>query len=127
MNKTVKELRQAGYRVRVMHGRMFNPFGVSPKGGSTVVEIMSPEGVTAKGKAECSKEDNYCRKVGVAISLGRALKELEWQRKIEAMKPKDAALQNELYNVAKQEVRDMIRVRNLEILQEMDKQRTFQL
>ena len=35
------------------------------------------------------------------------------------MKPKNAALQNELYNVAQEEARAKINERNLEILQEI--------
>ena len=158
MNKTVKELRQSGYKVKVIHHRikgfpmMYKDdeqvfFGeLNPKGGRTELLLMSPEGIQIKAEAKCSNRDNYCRKVGVAIALGRAIKELEWQRKIEAMKPKkkdslgnfinerfdeiwkekDEIFQNELYNVAQEEVRDMIRVRNLEILKEMDERRNLQ-
>jgi hypothetical protein len=48
---------------------------VSPKGGITVIEITSPDKqINASGKAVCSDEDNYDRKVGNAIALGRAYK-----------------------------------------------------
>lgn len=129
---TVKELRQSGYKVKILHIRPlpdllhpperntnanFEMF--CPKGGRTELLLMSPEGIQIKAEAKCSPKDNYCRKTGVAISLGRALKELEWQRKLAAMKPKNAALQNELYNVAQEEVRAKINERNLEILQEI--------
>ena len=127
MNKTVKELRQSGYKVKIIHfreeGFTKHEFCGTPKilakGGRTELLLMSPEGIQIKAEAKCSNRDNYCRRTGVAISLGRALKELEWQRKLAAMKPKNAALQNELYNVAQEEVRAKINERNLEILQEI--------
>lgn len=134
MNKTVKELRQSGYKIKIIHfreeGFTKHEFCGTPmtlaKGGRTELLLMSPEGIQIKAEAKCSEKDNYCRKVGVAIALGRALKNLEWQRKIEAMKPKNKTLQNELYNVAQEEARAKINERNLELLQEMDKQfRTF--
>lgn len=48
---------------------------VSPRGGFTVIEITSPDKqINTSGKAVCSDEDNYDRKVGNAIALGRAYK-----------------------------------------------------
>ncbi len=147
MNKTVKELRQSGYKIKIIHFREKGfiehgwcdvPYPLA-KGGRTELLLMSPEGIQIKAEAKCSGKDNYCRKVGVAIALGRALKNLEWQRKIEAMKPKkenslgnfingrfeeiwkgkDENLQNELYNVAQEEAREKIKARNLGILREI--------
>lgn len=126
--ETVKSLRQSGYKIKVIHHRLYEKGDVekfdwrgeySAKGGTTQLLLMSPEGIQIKAEAKCSEKDNYCRKVGVAIALGRALKNLEWQRKIEAMKPKDAALKKELYNVAQEESCAKINERNLEILQEI--------
>jgi hypothetical protein len=81
---TVKSLRQSGYKVRVMHGRVttkckrIGGFSqtLSPCGGSTVIEITTPEGITVVGKAECSMLDNFNRKVGNQIAIGRAMEKL---------------------------------------------------
>lgn len=105
---TVKELRQNGFKVRVGHYRYTNvqanlfalklkitkfegrpildskmtPFqkelGISPKGGRTTVEITK-DGFDGKAEAICCFEDNYNRKLGVKIALGRAL--AAWQAK----------------------------------------------
>lgn len=77
---TVQELRNAGYKVKVLHfrDRMFkNRMDTSmtgyesPKGGFTKVIIDSPEGDHYEGTAFCSKKDNYNKKLGVRIALGR--------------------------------------------------------
>lgn len=99
---TVESLRQQGYRVRCLHKRYFGGYAdgfvtrkefceneqemygdmaysyneaVLPYGGETVVEITTPEGVDLVGVAKCSIKDNYCKKKGVAIALGRAFKD----------------------------------------------------
>lgn len=46
-----------------------------PKGGLTTVKI-SRDGTFAVGCAICSPRDNYDRKLGAQIALGRALKQL---------------------------------------------------
>lgn len=89
MKETVKELRQSGYKVKCLHFRnktnilagqwLEYPIN-APKGGKTEVHIISPEGVKASGEAKCSNKENYCRKTGVKIALGRALKALEKER-----------------------------------------------
>lgn len=75
---TVQELRSQGYTVKVRHNRA-RPSdtlaSVDPKGGSTEVRIEK-DGVGASGEAVCSAKDNYSRKVGRNIALGRALKAL---------------------------------------------------
>lgn len=96
---SVKNLRQGGFKVRVGHYRYTNikiindpdmpilsssftefqkPFGVNPKGGKTTIELTK-DGIDAKGEAICCLEDNYNRKLGVKIALGRAL--AAWQAK----------------------------------------------
>lgn len=82
MNKTVKELRQSGYKIKVIHYRLYvDKFdyneGISAKGGRTELLLMSPEGIQIKAEAKCSPKDNYCRKTGVAIALGRAVKSIK--------------------------------------------------
>ena len=81
---TIHQLRRAGWKVRVMHGKMEDyPDLYSDEIGKTIrhladrvtiIELTSPEGKDACGVALCSKEDNYNRKLGNRIALGRALK-----------------------------------------------------
>jgi hypothetical protein len=83
---TIKDLRYAGYKVRVLHTRPVTyqckldgkvPI-VSAKGGTTVIEITTPDGSkTVVGKAECSLKDVWNRKLGNKIALNRALVELD--------------------------------------------------
>lgn len=48
------------------------------KGGMTLVDVVDGEGnVLAQGAAPCSKKDNYDRRKGRTIALGRALKALK--------------------------------------------------
>lgn len=86
MNLSIKTLRQRGYKVRVIHDRKYTKdnvfFGVqhkriSPRGGLTTIELTTPDKkITVSGKAKCSIEDNYNKKVGNSIALGRAFKSL---------------------------------------------------
>lgn len=88
MKETVKSLREKGWKVKCFHTR--NPqwsaevlrvnglpfeLGTSPKGGKTKVHLIDSYGVSGYGVAVCSEKENYCRKTGVAIALGRALKD----------------------------------------------------
>ena len=68
----VQELRNAGYKVRVLHFRRETFNGFRPKGGLTHVIIDSPEGEHFEGIAKCSDKDNYNKKLGVRIALGRS-------------------------------------------------------
>lgn len=87
---TVQELRNKGYKVKVLHHRLYNGYHkwqvgsktnsnhtnglISPdtKGGSTHIIIDSPNGSHYEGIALCSKVDNYDKKLGVKIALGRS-------------------------------------------------------
>lgn len=87
---TVQELRNRGYKVRVLHNRLYNgyhkwqvgavesarynygPIDPDSKGGSTQVVIDSPDGKHFSGFAICSKKENYDKKMGVRIALGRS-------------------------------------------------------
>ena len=86
---TVQQLRNAGYKVRVLHNRLYNgyhkwqvgarehiqkyaPIDPDSKGGSTQVVIDSPDGQHYQGLAICSKKENYNKKMGVRIALGRS-------------------------------------------------------
>ena len=88
---TVQQLRNMGYKVRVLHNRLYigyhewqvgsrpnsSNFGYGPidpdaKGGSTEIIIDSPTGEHFRGLAICSKKENYNKKMGVRIALGRS-------------------------------------------------------
>jgi hypothetical protein len=71
---TVHDLRKNGYKVRVLHFRKWDDRVLAelyPKGGSTVVQITTPEGENFQATALCSNEDRYNKKIGVKIALGR--------------------------------------------------------
>lgn len=86
---TIQQLRNMGYKVRVLHNRLYNgyhkwqvgavesayrygPIDPDSKGGSTQVIIDSPNGEHFQGLAICSKKENYNKKMGVRIALGRS-------------------------------------------------------
>ena len=92
---SVWQLRKAGYKVSVEHSRytvaeFFTkrpplrhqsdiPKGfIAPQGGKTVVRVREPGGIEYEGVALCSKEDNFCKRRGVFMALGR-LERLERQ------------------------------------------------
>jgi hypothetical protein len=86
MKYTIKYLRQKGYKVRVMHTRHFHEKKrlngsskeVSARGGSTTIEITTPDKEhNVFGKSVCSLEDNFNRRVGNEIALGRAIEILK--------------------------------------------------
>ena len=81
---SIKNLRRRGWKVRVLHSRHYflkdrlngSSTEVSAKGGITEIQLTSPDKqINVSGKAVCSDEDNYDRKVGNAIALGRAYKD----------------------------------------------------
>lgn len=49
---------------------------ILPNGGMTTARIELPDGRVATGEARCSVRDNYNRKIGRDIAIGRALKSL---------------------------------------------------
>lgn len=75
-----------GIHVRYAHHRYRNPSGegVSPKGGWTTATLYrdvsaelgheAPDQVVGTGVAYCHLNDNFNRKIGRDIALGRALK-----------------------------------------------------
>ena len=80
-----------GYQVKYRHRRMttggveFEPAGsrsfsflaLSAKGGETEAKVYGPDdSVVAIGVATCHERDNFCRRIGRDIALGRALKRL---------------------------------------------------
>jgi hypothetical protein len=74
MMSDVERLRKSGFKVRVKHYRLMNPCGIKPRGGKTVVEITTPEGESLVGMARCSRNENFNKRLGVRIALGRAFK-----------------------------------------------------
>ena len=88
MKYTIKYLRQRGYKVRVIHTRSHDVIHkisgpvtlLSCKGGTTTIEITTPDKQhNVFGKAICSLEDNFNRRVGNEIALGRAIEKLKTQ------------------------------------------------
>ena len=71
---TVRELRQSGNKVRVLHARnVLDDGSISCLGGSTVVEITTKDGRNLTGSAKCRDDERFHRKMGLEIALGRAL------------------------------------------------------
>jgi hypothetical protein len=72
---TIHQLRRAGWKVRVIHG-IYDEYdnGEQLYDRFTRIELTSPEGVDSMGIANCSKKDQWNRKLGNRIALGRALK-----------------------------------------------------
>ena len=86
MQPTIKDLRRQGYKVRVMHARHHEAkqkvsgtvLELSARGGSTTIEVTTPDKQrTVVGKAVCSMEDNFNKKMGNSIALGRAIRALD--------------------------------------------------
>lgn len=95
-NAKIKELEDKGYTVKVSHRRpllyhpedeMFTRYDLkalslkgdafNPRGGHTRVTIIDVDATVAEGLSYCSRKDNYSRRRGLQIALGRALKELD--------------------------------------------------
>jgi hypothetical protein len=82
----IKYLESQGWRVELEHQRRYTnrvgPYlSLEAKGGFTRAKIIAPdEKVIIKSEAICSIEDNYNRKIGANIALGRLIKKLkeEW-------------------------------------------------
>lgn len=89
-HKTVAQLRQENYRVRVIHYRhlkhddgervMFVPLyeiqnrsKCLPHGGKTEIFVTAPDGKEFFGHAGCVLTDPFNRKMGVQIALGRLI------------------------------------------------------
>lgn len=88
--KTLEQLKEEGVEVRFTHmrrardGEFVHPYDMRqnrlqplPTGGFTLARVNLPDGEQIVGVAECSQRDNFCKKIGRDIALGRALKQLE--------------------------------------------------
>ena len=75
---TIHQLRRSGWKVRVIHGftheRYVGQEIVNYSDRFTKIDLTSPEGIDSIGIAFCSKQDQWNRKLGNRIALGRALK-----------------------------------------------------
>jgi hypothetical protein len=73
---SVKNLRREGWKVRVLHCRLYNvvngEFFAAAKGGNTRIELTTPSGEDFYGDAVCHPLENYNKKEGVRIALERA-------------------------------------------------------
>ena len=78
---TVEQVKKEGYDVYIRHERLYEdvpnmpPLYLSPTGGATYAELTDKvTGHVATAEARCNNRDNYNRKIGVKIALGRAYK-----------------------------------------------------
>lgn len=78
---TVESLRKSGYKIKVQHHRKTIPAvkAINARGGKTVVEVTTPDGHTFVGISRCSRKENFNKRLGVRIALGRAMKKREIQ------------------------------------------------
>lgn len=53
------------------------PAELQPRGGHTIAKVVLADGSEIVGEAHCSARDNYSKKIGRDIALGRALAALE--------------------------------------------------
>jgi hypothetical protein len=81
LHDKIKELENSGWEVDVEHNRTYiispsHQNEIYPRGGSTVA-ILTHRGTgqVIVGSAKCSEGDNYNRRIGATIALGRALKQ----------------------------------------------------
>jgi len=90
--KTKRFTKPEGYSIEVTHVRAVNfeegieyweresidpDWEILPNRGMTYAEIYNPAGdLVAQATAVCSRRDNYCKRTGKNIAVGRALKEL---------------------------------------------------
>ncbi len=72
---TVQQLRNNGYKVRVLHCRLYNGYHTWQNGSREYIQQnapVDPDGKHFRGLAMCSKKENYNKKMGVRIALGRS-------------------------------------------------------
>lgn len=74
---TVDTLRKSGFKIKVYHHRKMNTEGINARGGKTVVEVTTPDGNNFVGISRCSRKENFNKRLGVMIALGRAMKQHE--------------------------------------------------
>jgi hypothetical protein len=77
---TIEGLRKSGFKVAVMHRTCLDR-------RITHIIVTDTNGDSAEGLSMCNAEDNYNRKLGNKIALGRALKNLNDQIYCNFVKP----------------------------------------
>lgn len=102
---TVEQLKNDGYKVHFTHVRRFEigdsgffieaPRGAmgskqpNAHGGGTICEVFLGDALIASGESYCSERDNFCRKIGRDIALGRAVAELTGKAEIRRARKED--------------------------------------
>lgn len=89
LHEQIKELEELGYEVDIEHRRKYElkeklhdglilleEEVLCAKGGTTIAYIFKGDDAASVGYADCSKHENYNRKIGASIALGRARKSL---------------------------------------------------
>lgn len=79
---SVKDLRQRGFKVYIKHDLeecrySQHDYSLLTEGMTSVNVVVPNSGMVASDCAYCSIKDQYDKKMGVRIALGRALKHLE--------------------------------------------------
>lgn len=68
-----------GAVVKFTHRREYDdiPFVAKPQGGVTTCTLILPGGAEVFGHAQCNSKENFSKRIGRDVSLGRALKQAE--------------------------------------------------
>lgn len=74
--RTVNDVKNLGYKIKVFHNRFVKDGKLSHTGGSTEVHITDNFGNTSKGFSHCHENDPFVKRIGIAIAIGRALKSM---------------------------------------------------
>ena len=81
IHPTVHSLRKSGVTVKVRHDRqrkkedVYKGGAIETKGGTTRVRLYLNNELIGSGLAICNSTDNYNRKLGTKIALGRAFRQ----------------------------------------------------
>jgi hypothetical protein len=87
LKQKIDEIQNKGYEVEIEHLRpikyIIDPESgaetqeIAPRGGQTRVKILKDEAIVSFADSFCSISDNYNRKIGALIALGRAEKKID--------------------------------------------------
>lgn len=83
-HEVIDFLRSKGHKVYVKHHRWRTDgwssdiLGgqIDPKGGVTEIQIELNNGNSYGSRAECHEEENFNKKIGICVALGRAIKNI---------------------------------------------------
>jgi hypothetical protein len=77
MHICIDDLKNMGYKVKVIHQRNKHKDGtIMTKGGKTIIFITDQYGNTTESHATCSSLDGFNKKLGIRIAIGRALSQI---------------------------------------------------